>query len=60
MRDVIKTTLLLGAGALVGAAAVLLFTTEKGEELREQIKEQWEKATCCKEACEAEEAKKEA
>lgn len=60
MKDVIKSTLLLGTGALLGAAAVLLFTTSAGEEIREQIKDRWAKATSCKEECEPEGEKKEA
>ena len=38
MKDLLKSSLLFAAGAVVGAAAVLLVTTEEGAQVREKIK----------------------
>ena len=37
--NIMKSTVVFAAGALVGAAAVLLLTTPAGKQLREQIKD---------------------
>lgn len=38
MKNLLKSSLLFAAGAAVGAAVVLLATTEKGAQVREKIK----------------------
>lgn len=64
MRDLLKGTLLLAGGIVIGAAAALLLAPQTGEETRSQLKDLAEEAKkrvqeFCKENEEAAEPQKE-